>query len=42
MELGSANALLQDRYHQLILDTHIDFIKAGAEVVTTFTTERQD
>ena len=40
--LWSANALLQDRYHQLILDTHIDFIKAGAEVIvtTTFTTRK--
>ena len=40
--LWSANALLQDRYHQLLLDTHIDFIKAGAEVIvtTTFTTRK--
>ena len=40
--LWSANALLQDKYHQLILDTHVDFIKAGAEVIvtTTFTTRK--
>ena len=40
--LWSANALLQDRYHQLLLDTHIDFIKAGAEVIVTntFTTRK--
>ena len=40
--LWSANALLQDKYHQLLLDTHIDFIKAGAEVIvtTTFTTRK--
>ena len=38
--LWSANALLQKKYHQLLLDTHLDFIKAGAEVIvtTTFTT----
>ena len=40
--LWSANALLQEKYHQLLLDTHLDFIKAGAEVIvtTTFTTRR--
>ena len=40
--LWSANALLQEKYHQLLLDTHIDFIKAGAEVIvtTTFTTRK--
>ena len=38
--LWSANALLQKKYHKLLLDTHLDFIKAGAEVIvtTTFTT----
>ena len=35
--LWSANALLQDKYHQLLLDTHLDFIKAGAEVIVTNT-----
>ena len=41
--LWSANALLQEKYHQLLLDTHIDFIKAGAEVIvtTTFTTRKK-
>jgi|TARA_B110001452_G_scaffold263790_1_gene265759 homocysteine S-methyltransferase len=40
--LWSANALLQDKYHQLLLDTHLDFIKSGAEIIvtTTFTTRR--
>ena len=40
--LWSANALLQDKYHQLLLDTHLDFIKAGAEVIvtTTFTARK--
>ena len=40
--LWSANALLNKKYHQLLLDTHLDFIKAGAEVIvtTTFTTRR--
>tara|TARA_B100001057_G_scaffold254427_1_gene254668 strand:+ start:1393 stop:2301 length:909 start_codon:yes stop_codon:yes gene_type:complete len=40
--LWSANALLKEKYHKLILDTHLDFIKAGAEVIvtTTFTTRK--
>ena len=40
--LWSANALLQEKYHKLLLDTHCDFIKAGAEVIvtTTFTTRK--
>ena len=40
--LWSANAILSEKYHQLLLDTHLDFIKAGAEVIvtTTFTTRR--
>ena len=40
--LWSANAMLNEKYHQLLLDTHLDFIKAGAEVIvtTTFTTRR--
>ena len=40
--LWSANALLNEKYHKLLLDTHLDFIKAGAEVIvtTTFTTRR--
>tara|TARA_B100001093_G_scaffold175748_1_gene168530 strand:+ start:1823 stop:2734 length:912 start_codon:yes stop_codon:yes gene_type:complete len=40
--LWSANALLNKKYHQLLFDTHLDFIKAGAEVIvtTTFTTRR--
>ena len=41
--LWSANALLQESYHRLLLDTHLDFIKAGAEIIvtTTFTTRRK-
>ncbi len=41
--LWSANALLQDKYHKLLLDTHLDFIKSGAEVIitTTFSTRRK-
>tara|TARA_B100000780_G_scaffold229451_1_gene169027 strand:- start:5253 stop:6182 length:930 start_codon:yes stop_codon:yes gene_type:complete len=40
--LWSANALLHEKYHQLILDTHLDFIKSGAEVIvtTTFSSKR--
>ena len=41
--LWSANAILDENYHQLVLDTHIDFIKAGAEIIvtTTFTTRQK-
>ena len=35
--LWSANALLQTKYHKLLLDTHLDFIKSGAEVIVTNT-----
>ena len=35
--LWSANAVLKDEYHKLLLDTHSDFIKAGAEVIVTAT-----
>ena len=33
--LWSASALLDTNYHELLLDTHLDFIKAGAEVIVT-------
>ena len=41
--LWSGNALLQKKYHNLVLNTHLDFIKSGAEVIvtTTFTTRRK-
>jgi S-methylmethionine-dependent homocysteine/selenocysteine methylase len=41
--LWSANAILDEDYHQLLRDTHVDFVKAGAEVIvtTTFTTRRK-
>ena len=41
--LWSANAILNENYHKLLRDTHIDFVKAGAEVIvtTTFTTRRK-
>ena len=41
--LWSANAILNKNYHKLLRDTHIDFVKAGAEVIvtTTFTTRRK-
>ena len=41
--LWSANALLKDKYHDLLLNTHLDFIKAGAEVIitATFATRRK-
>ena len=41
--LWSASALLHEKYHKLLLDTHLDFIKAGAEVIvtTTFTTRKK-
>jgi len=41
--LWSANAILNEKYHPLVLNTHIDFIKAGAEVIvtTTFATRQK-
>ncbi|MBD1137436.1 homocysteine S-methyltransferase family protein [Pelagibacterales bacterium SAG-MED43] len=41
--LWSVNALLQKKYHELVLNTHLDFIKSGAEVIvtTTFTARRK-
>jgi homocysteine S-methyltransferase len=33
--LWSATALIDKNYHQLIIDAHLDFIKSGAEVITT-------
>ncbi len=40
--LWSTNALLHEKYHKLILDIHLDFIRAGAEIIvtTTFTTRK--
>ena len=35
--LWSANALLNEEYHPLLLNTHLDFIKSGAEVIVTNT-----
>ena len=41
--LWSANAVLDQSQHQLLVDTHLDFIQAGAEVIVTatFCTRRQ-
>ena len=41
--LWSANAILNEKYHPLVLNTHLDFIKAGAEVIvtTTFATRKK-
>ena len=33
--LWSATALLNEKYHQLIVDAHLDFIKSGADVIVT-------
>jgi len=33
--LWSATALIDKKHHQLIIDAHLDFIKSGAEVITT-------
>ena len=33
--LWSATALIDKKYHDLVIDTHLDFIKSGAEVITT-------
>ncbi len=41
--LWSASALIDKKYHDVLLNTHLDFIKAGAEIIvtTTFTTRRK-
>ena len=31
----SATAILNEKYHKLVYDTHVDYIKAGAEVIVT-------
>jgi len=33
--LWSATALIEKKYHQLIIDAHLDFIKSGADVIVT-------
>ena len=33
--LWSATALIDKKYHQLIIDAHLDFINSGAEVIVT-------
>ena len=33
--LWSAAALIKKEYHQLVIDTHLDFIKSGADVIVT-------
>jgi len=40
--LWSAHALIDQDCHQMVIDTHLDFINAGAEVIvtTTFTARR--
>ena len=33
--LWSTTALIEKKYHQLVVDTHLDFIKSGADVIVT-------
>ena len=33
--MKSATALLEEKYHKLVVDTHISFINAGADVIVT-------
>jgi len=33
--LWSASALIEEKYHQLVVDAHLDFIKSGADVIVT-------
>ena len=35
--LWSASALLDEKYHQLLIDTHLSYINAGADVITANT-----
>tara|TARA_B100001250_G_C19792710_1_gene787282 strand:+ start:797 stop:1714 length:918 start_codon:yes stop_codon:yes gene_type:complete len=40
--LWSASAMIEEQYHQLVINTHLSFIDAGADVILTnsFTTRR--
>ena len=40
--LWSASSLIDEKYHQLVVDTHLSFIEAGADVILTnsFTSRR--
>jgi len=40
--LWSATALIEKKYHQLVVDSHLEFIKSGADVIVTnnFSTRR--
>ena len=33
--LWSATALIDEKYHKLVIDSHLDFIKSGADVIIT-------
>jgi homocysteine S-methyltransferase len=33
--LWSATALIEKKYHQLVIDTHLEFIKSGVDVIVT-------
>jgi len=33
--LWSATALIDKKYHQMVIDSHLDFIKSGADVIVT-------
>ena len=33
--IWGATALLHKKYHKLLVKTHLDFIKAGAEIIVT-------
>ena len=35
--LWSTSAILDEKYHKLIVDTHLAYIESGAEVITTNT-----
>ena len=33
--LWSTTALIEEKYHQLVIEAHLDFIKSGADVIVT-------
>ena len=33
--LWSGTALIDKKYHQMVIDSHLDFIKSGADVIVT-------
>ena len=40
--LWSATALIDQKYHPLIINTHLDFINSGADVIVTIILQQEE